>query len=205
MLINQGNESTAAQEKQGCVKGSQKGHSDLRGPWWPRDILLGHSHTAVHPAAEPRRRVPALSRWAGASLASYALLSFHVLLGRRGLLVLAALRAGFGRRSGAAASGGQEVCRLEHSLRVLPGLHAQRSHAGGAVALAAVGGQEGEAHGVWNTARAQRAPWGGRRQGTITDGEGHGDCLTVPSTVNLERAKMGLESRMATTLSPIDL
>lgn len=128
-----------------------------------------------------------------------------MLLGRRGLLVLAALGAGFGGRSGAGAGGRQEVGRLEHSLRVLPGLHAQRGHAGGAVALAAVGGQEGEAHGVWNAARAQRAPWGGRRQGTITDGDGHGDCLTVASMVSLERAEVGLDSRMATNPSPIDL
>lgn len=128
-----------------------------------------------------------------------------MLLGWRGLLVLAALGAGFGGRSGAAAGGGQEVGRLEHSLRVLPGLHAQRGHAGGAVALAAVGGQEGEAHGVWNAARAQRAPWGRRRQGTITDGEGHGDCLTVASMVSLERAEAGLDSQMATNPSPIDL
>lgn len=31
------------------------------------------------------------------------------------------------------------------------------------------------------------------------------DCLTLPSVVNLERAEMGLESRMATTPSSIDL
>lgn len=106
------------------------------------------------------------------ALASYALLPFHVLLGWRGLLVLAALGAGFGRRSGAAAGGGQEVGGLQHGLRVLARLHAQRRHAGRAVALAAVGGQEGQAHGVWNAARAQRAPWGGSREGTITAGEG---------------------------------
>lgn len=111
----------------------------------------------------------ASSRRAGAGPASYALLPFHVLLGWRGLLVLAALRAGFGRRRGAAGSG-QEVGRLQHGLRVLPGLHAQRGHTGGAVALAAIGGQEGEAHGVRNAARAQRAPWGGRRQGSVIAG-----------------------------------
>lgn len=75
-----------------------------------------------------------------------------MLLGWRRLLVLGALRARFGGRSGAAAGGWQEVGRLEHSLRVLPGLHTQCGHAGGAVALAAIGGQEGEAHGVWNAA-----------------------------------------------------
>lgn len=142
--------------------------------------------------AECWRRSTALSRGTSTTPVSYTLLPFHVLLGWRGLLVLAALRAGFGRRSGAAAGGGQEVGRLEHSLRVLARLHAQRGHAGGAVALAAVGGQEGEAHGVWNAARAQWAPWGRRREGTITAGEGHGDCLTVPSMVSLKRTEMRL-------------
>lgn len=151
----------------------------LVAPWRP----TGHGHTAVHPTAERWRRDTALSRGASATPVSYALLPFHVLLGRRGLLVLAALGAGFGRRSGAAAGSGQEVGRLEHSLRVLARLHAQRSHAGGAVALAAVGGQEGEAHGVWNAARAQRAPWGGSREGTVTAGESHGVRLFPPWAV----------------------
>lgn len=41
VLINQGNEPTATQEKQGCVKSSQRGHSAVPGPWWPHDIPLG--------------------------------------------------------------------------------------------------------------------------------------------------------------------
>lgn len=139
------------------------------------------SHWARPHCSSPHGRATALSRGASTAPVSYALLPFHVLLGWRGLLVLAALGAGFGRRrSGAAAGSGQEVGRLEHGLRVLTRLHAQRGHAGGAVALAAVGGQEGEAHGVGNTARAQRAPWGGRREGNVTAGEGHGDHLFPP-------------------------
>lgn len=149
MPINQENEPTVVQKKQGCVKGSQSGRSDLLGPSWPCDVLLGHGHSAVPSMAKPWSWLQGCE--ASDSLASYTLLPFHVLLGWRELLVLAAVWAGFGRRSGA-ASGGQKVGRLQHSLRVLPGLHAQCSHTGGAVALAAIGGQEGEAHGIWNAA-----------------------------------------------------
>lgn len=139
------------------------GTATLQFPWWqsPGGGFLASGHGA------------------GVGPASYALLPFHVLLGWRGLLVLAALRAGFGRRR-RAAGGGQEVGRLQHGLRVLPGLHAQCGHAGGAVALAAVGGQEGEAHGVRNAARAQRAPWGGRRQGSVIAGEGMAPPAGLP-------------------------
>lgn len=49
----------------------------------------------------------------------------------------------------------EQVGRLQHGLRVLTGLHAQGGHAGCAVALTTVGRQEGQAHGVRNTAGAQ--------------------------------------------------
>lgn len=41
---------------------------------------------------------------------------------------------------------------------MLTGFHAQGGHAGRAVTLAAIGGKEGESHGVWDAARAQWAP-----------------------------------------------
>lgn len=121
---------------------------------------------------------------------SYALVGLHVLLGCRGLLVLAALGAGLGGGRGAAAGGGQQVGGLQHGLRVLARLHAQRRHAGRAVALAAVGGQEGQAHGVWNAARAQRAPWGGRREASHCWGRSW--KASVPSMVSVKRTEMGL-------------
>lgn len=42
------------------MKGSQRGHSDLPGPCWPCDVLLGHGHTAVPLVAKPWRWVPCL-------------------------------------------------------------------------------------------------------------------------------------------------
>lgn len=42
---------------------------------------------------------------------------------------------------------------------MLTSLHAQGGHTGCAVTLAAVGREEGEPHRIWDTARAQRAPW----------------------------------------------
>lgn len=53
----------------------------------------------------------------------------------------------------------QQVGRLQDGLRVLAGLHAQGGHAGGAVALTTVRGQEGQAHGVGDTAGAQAISW----------------------------------------------
>lgn len=94
----------------------------------------------------------------GYSGPSYALLPLTLFLGGR-VLVLAAIRGRrLGHGAGAAAGGGQEVGRLQDGLRVLASFHAQGSHAGRAVALAAVGGKERQPHGVWDTARAQRAP-----------------------------------------------
>ncbi len=49
----------------------------------------------------------------------------------------------------------EQVGRLQHSLRVLTGLHAQGGHAGSAVALTTVGRQEGQAHGVRHATGAQ--------------------------------------------------
>lgn len=52
---------------------------------------------------------------------------------------------------------------------MLASLHAQGGHAGRAVTLAAVGGEKGEPHGVWDAARAQRAPWKeGKQQASVT-------------------------------------
>lgn len=48
----------------------------------------------------------------------------------------------------------EQVGRLQHSLRVLTGLHAQGGYAGRAVALTTVRRQEGQSHGVRNTAGA---------------------------------------------------
>lgn len=53
----------------------------------------------------------------------------------------------------------EQVGRLQHSLRVLTGLHAQGGHAGCTVALTTVGGQERQAHGVRNAAGAQTITW----------------------------------------------
>lgn len=53
----------------------------------------------------------------------------------------------------------QQVGRLQDGLGVLAGLHAQGGYAGGAVALATVGGQEGQAHGVRDAAGAQTITW----------------------------------------------
>lgn len=50
---------------------------------------------------------------------------------------------------------------------MLASLHAQGGHAGRAVTLAAVGGEEGEPHGVWDTARAQWAPWKEEKQQAV--------------------------------------
>lgn len=47
---------------------------------------------------------------------------------------------------------------------MLTSLHAQGGHAGRAVRLAAVGGEEGKSHGVGDTARAQGAPWKKEKQ-----------------------------------------
>lgn len=53
----------------------------------------------------------------------------------------------------------QQVGGLQDSLGVLASLHAQGGHAGGAVALTAVGGQEGQTHGVGDAAGAQTVTW----------------------------------------------
>lgn len=53
----------------------------------------------------------------------------------------------------------QQVGGLQDSLGVLASLHAQGGHAGGAVALTAVGGQEGQTHGVGDAAGAQTVAW----------------------------------------------
>lgn len=47
---------------------------------------------------------------------------------------------------------------------MLTSLHAQGSHTGCAVTLAAIGGEKGEPHGIWDTARTQRAPWKEEKQ-----------------------------------------
>lgn len=60
----------------------------------------------------------------------------------------------------------EQVGRLQHSLRVLTGLHAQGGHAGCAVALTTVGWQEGQAHGVRNTAGAQTITCKNDKSGT---------------------------------------
>lgn len=61
----------------------------------------------------------------------------------------------------------EQVGRLQHSLRVLTGLHAQRRHAGCTVALTTIGGQEGQAHGVRNAAGAQTITWKITKAGPI--------------------------------------
>ena len=100
----------------------------------------------------------------GHSGPSYTLLTLALFLAGRGLVLAAVGGRRLGRRAGAAAGGRQEVGRLQDSLRVLASFHAQGCHAGRAVSLAAVGGEEGEPHGVWDTARAQWAPWKKEKQ-----------------------------------------
>lgn len=89
-----------------------------------------------------------------------ALLAFLVLHGQGGLVVQDILGARLwprGRAGAGAAAGGQKVGRLQDRFRVLPGLHAQGCHASRAIALTAIGGEEGEAHVVRDTAGAQGA------------------------------------------------
>lgn len=100
----------------------------------------------------------------GHSGPSYALLALTLFLAGRGLVLAAVRGCRLGHGAGAAAGGRQEVGRLQDSLRVLTSLHAQGGHAGRAVRLAAVGGEEGKSHGVGDTARAQRAPWKKEKQ-----------------------------------------
>ena len=95
----------------------------------------------------------------GHSGRSYALLALALFLAGRGLVLAAIGGCRLGHGAGAAAGGRQEVGRLQDGLRVLTSLHAQGGHAGRAVGLAAVGGEEGKSHGVGDTTRAQGAPW----------------------------------------------
>lgn len=62
----------------------------------------------------------------------------------------------------------EQVGRLQHSLRVLTGLHAQGGHTGCAVALTTIGGQEGQAHGVRDAAGAQTITWKTTKAGLVT-------------------------------------
>lgn len=94
----------------------------------------------------------------GHSGPSYTLVSLALFLGGRVLVLAAIWGRRLGHRAGAAAGRGQEVGGLQDGLRVLASLHAQGGHAGRAVTLAAVGGEERQPHGVWDTARAQWAP-----------------------------------------------
>lgn len=64
-----------------------------------------------------------------------------------------------GQDSHPGAGPAQQVGRLQNGFGVLAGLHAQGGHAGRAVALTTVGGQEGQAHGVRDTAGAQTITW----------------------------------------------
>lgn len=100
----------------------------------------------------------------GHSGPSYTLLTLALFLAGRGLVLAAVGGRRLGCRAGAAAAGRQEVGRLQDGLRVLTSFHAQGCHAGCAVSLTAVGGEEGEPHGVWDTARAQWAPWKKEKQ-----------------------------------------